>query len=141
MAVEARRRIRRIATERPATEAVVVRVIMVVLRDSLLARSIRGRSLRSNAARRPSLVRSAHRTARCREPERIDGFLTRGIRGSQCVLDRWMPRRVTSRIMPANPDSVNQPIRGVSIGGASESGSDGGSDGGSDVGTASCPLS
>jgi hypothetical protein len=61
VAVEARRRIRRIATERPAAEAVVVRVIMVVLRGSLLARSIRGRSfaLERGTAAKACSVRSS----------------------------------------------------------------------------------
>jgi hypothetical protein len=42
VAVDERRRIRRIATERPATEAVAVRVIMLTVRF-LLARAFRGR--------------------------------------------------------------------------------------------------
>jgi hypothetical protein len=59
VAVEERRRIRRIATERPATEAVAVRVIMLTVRF-LLARGSRGRSLALVAAPRP-VCWSAHR--------------------------------------------------------------------------------
>ena len=58
MADEARRRMRRIATDRPATEAVVVRVIIEKFWYFLLARSIRGRSLRNDAARQPNLFGS-----------------------------------------------------------------------------------
>jgi hypothetical protein len=45
-----------------------------------LARSIRWRSLRTRGT--AAVAWSAHRTARCREPERVDGFLARGIGGA-----------------------------------------------------------
>jgi hypothetical protein len=71
-----RRRWRRIATDRPATDAVVVRVIMNVF-WFLPA----GAAARSCAFAACQCVRSA--TARCREPERMGCFLGPERRGSE----------------------------------------------------------
>jgi hypothetical protein len=79
VAVDERRRMRRIATERPTTDAVVVRVIMI--RCWFLLGSHDPQALSAPVAARRPVVLSAHRTARCREPERNDVFLTRGVNG------------------------------------------------------------
>ena len=77
---------RRIATDRPATDAVVVRVIMISVTD-VPSGSLDPRALFA-LQRGTAADCSAHRTARCREPERIDWFLTRGVKGEQVWLDQ-----------------------------------------------------
>jgi hypothetical protein len=105
LAVDERRRIRRIATDRPATEAVAVRDIMACVLVPSGSRVSRALTALVTALR-PVLVRSSNGSVSRAGAEPL-GFLTRGV-GERVGLDRMNAATGDEGILPPNGRSVNR---------------------------------